>query len=292
MRDDGYFPRGSSMLRRVQEERMVGLFFGQRALCIGALHPLNYVGTSEHSVGKERPFRRLVRTAKAFETIFFGTREEADRVLATVARMHTRVNGTIPQDEGRFQAGTPYSAYDPELMLWTVAVAAESARYFYELFVRRLSPAERDAFWQDYVRFAELFGMPREIAPSTYAGFQTYWDECLAGEDMHLTDEARYIGHAVAFEIPLPLRAQPGKRVHDLIMLGSLPPRVRQMYRLDWTREQAVARDVAVRAMRAARTVAPRRVTHGWNTASFDLVQNTEAWRIARGKWTPQVLAH
>jgi hypothetical protein len=35
------------MLRRVHEERMVGLFYGQRALCIRAVMPLNYVGTSE-----------------------------------------------------------------------------------------------------------------------------------------------------------------------------------------------------------------------------------------------------
>src|SRR5690242_322178 len=42
--DDGYFPRRTSMLRRVHEERAVGLLYGQRALCIGALAPLNYVG--------------------------------------------------------------------------------------------------------------------------------------------------------------------------------------------------------------------------------------------------------
>src|SRR5215218_7385936 len=75
--DDGYFPRGSSVLRQVHEERLVGLFFGQRALAIGALHPVNYTGTSQSTGGRERPFRRLVRTANDFEAIFFGTRAEA-----------------------------------------------------------------------------------------------------------------------------------------------------------------------------------------------------------------------
>ena len=28
---------------------------------------------------------------------------------------------------------------------------------FYELFVKRLSEADKDAFWNDYVRFGELF---------------------------------------------------------------------------------------------------------------------------------------
>src|SRR6201984_1243385 len=108
--DGGYFPRGGSMLRRVQEERVVGLFFGQRALCIGALAPLNFVGTSEHSQGKLTPFKRLAHTGIEFETIFFGTRAQADRVLARVRRLHERVTGTLPEDAGVYASGTPYSA--------------------------------------------------------------------------------------------------------------------------------------------------------------------------------------
>src|SRR3954470_20784090 len=91
--DTGYFPRGGSMLRRVHEERLVGLHFGQRALAIGALNPLTFVGTSEHTRAKLRPFKRLTSTGTALETIFFGTRAQADRVLASIHRMHERVRG-------------------------------------------------------------------------------------------------------------------------------------------------------------------------------------------------------
>ncbi len=154
------------MLRRVHDEHLVGLFYGQRALCIGALAPLNYVGTSEHSYAKLTPFKRLVHTAKAFEKIFFGSREEADRVLSYVNHLHTSVQGSLPEDAGVFPAGTPYSALDPELMLWTVAVMADSAQCFFELLVRRLSDGEREAFWEDYLRFGDLFGMPRGGLPS------------------------------------------------------------------------------------------------------------------------------
>src|SRR5947199_6898386 len=90
---DGYFPRGSSMLRRVHEEHLVGLLYGQRALCIGALAPLNYVGTSEHSSARLTPFKRLAHTGNAFEKIFFGSRGEADAVLSYVQRLHQRVRG-------------------------------------------------------------------------------------------------------------------------------------------------------------------------------------------------------
>jgi uncharacterized protein (DUF2236 family) len=286
---DGYFPRGSSILRRVHEERLVGLFYGQRALCVGALAPLNYVGTSEHSYAKQTPFKRLVHTGNAFETIYFGSREDADRVLAYVEKLHRSVVGALPEDAGVTPRGTPYSALDPELMLWTVAVIADSAQFFYELFVRRLSAGEREALWQDYVQFAELFGMPRESAPATYDEFRAWWRGKLASPEMFLTDEARYVGYATAFEIPLPRPHQPAKRVHDLIMLGSLPRRVRELYRLAYGRRDEAAFRAAVGAIKTGRGLAPARLTRGWNTGSFERVAKTERWRIANDRPTPRV---
>jgi uncharacterized protein (DUF2236 family) len=277
------------VLRRVHDERLVGLFFGQRALAIGALHPVNYTGTSQSTGGRERPFRRLVRTANDFEAIFFGTRAEADRVLAKVGKLHARVRGELPADAGPFPAGTQYDAFDPELMLWTVAVAAESALCFYELFVRRLSDAERDAFWEDYVRFGELFGMPRAVAPATWAEFAAWWDARLGGEEMHLTDEARRTGAFVALEIPMPWVNQPAKRLHDLVMLGSLPPRVRELYGFSWSPEQARAFPLAVAALRGLRAAAPASLRRGSCARSFALVEATERRRLERGRPTPQL---
>jgi uncharacterized protein (DUF2236 family) len=251
--------------------------------------PLNYIGTSEHSYAKLTPFKRLVHTGNAFEKIYFGSREDADAVLEYVHRLHERVKGALSEDAGVTPAGTPYSALDPALMLWTVAVIADSAQHFFELFVRRLTDSEREALWQDYIRFGELFGMPREAAPESYPAFRAYWRERLASDELFLTDEARYVGYATAFEIPLPRIDQPAKRVHDLIMLASLPRRIRDLYGLQLTTRQAAAYQFAVRGMRAARAVVPRRIAQGWNTASFDRVARTERWRIEHGKPTPQV---
>jgi uncharacterized protein (DUF2236 family) len=289
--DDGYFPRGSSILRRVHEERAVGLFYGQRALCIGALSPLNFVGTLEHSAGKLRPFRRLAHTAIEFERIFFGSRAEADEVLARVGRLHQRVHGTLPSDAGVFAAGTPYSAFDPELMLWTVAVIADSASFFYELFVRRLSASERESLWGEYVRFGELFGMPWSCAPASYGEFRSWWRAKLFGDEMFLTPEARVVGYATAFEIPLPAIHQPFKRVHDLIMLGSLPPRVRELYGLQYGAAHQIAFRAAVAAVRGARLAAPGPLARGRNVRSYKLVAATERWRIEHGRPTPQARA-
>ena len=290
MRDLGYFPRGTSVLRQVHEERVVGLMYGQRALCIGALMPPNYVGTAEHTAAKLTPFRRLAHTGKWFETIMLGSRADADRVLAAVHKMHSRVHGTMPETEGPYPAGTPYDAFDPDAMLWTVAVAMDSAECFYDLLVRRLQGEERERLWQDYVRFGELFGMPREVAPPTYPDFRAYFDGLIASDRMWLTDEARMVGYATAFEIPMPLHAQPAKRVHDLLMLGSLPARVRRLYRLAWTPAHAVAFRGAVQATRAARRATPPQLRRGYNAVVFDSVAATEAARIKRGRATPQLV--
>src|SRR5207302_10096638 len=84
----GYFPPGKSVLRRVMRERAVGLLYGQRALMLGALQPLAFIGTMQRSKAQRSPFRRLAHTAEMFDAVFFGSREEADRALAFTARLH------------------------------------------------------------------------------------------------------------------------------------------------------------------------------------------------------------
>lgn len=291
MGEDGYFPRGSSILRMVHEERAVGLTYGQRALCVGAVKPLNYVGTSEHTHSRRTPFRRIAHTGEMFEAVIFGPRERADRVLAAVEAMHERVRGTLARDAGpSYPAGTPYSALDPELMLWTVAVIADSTEWFYDRLVRRLSDGEREALWQEYLSFAELFKMPRVAAPASYEEFRRWYEEQLAGEDLHLTEEARYMGYASAFEIPLPASRRAAKSVHDLIMLGSLPERVRELYEIPFSRRQRVACAAVLASLRATRAFVPDSLKRGSCVPEFEMVAATEQRRIERGLPTPQLV--
>src|SRR5262249_6096247 len=154
----------------------------------GAIKPLNYVGTSEHTHNKLSPFRRLTHTALMFETVFFGDRKSTDKTLRAVQRMHERVHGTLPEDAGRhYPAGTPYSAFDPQLMLWRVGAIADSAEWFYDHLIRRLTDSEREELWRDYLRFAELFGMPTEGAPASHSDYRRWFESQLAGDDLYLT---------------------------------------------------------------------------------------------------------
>ncbi|OJU82738.1 MAG: hypothetical protein BGO11_13095 [Solirubrobacterales bacterium 70-9] len=281
-----YFPPGESMARRVHGERAVGLLYGQRALLIGALEPLTYTGTMLSTKAGDRPFERLVRTAKAQETIFLGTKEEADRILARVHNQHLRVNGALAEDAGVHRAGSSYSAFDPELMLWTLAVIADSGREMYETMVRPLSPAEREALWQDYLRFGELFGMPLDAVPATYADFAAWFAGKLRSPDLHATRHALEFAPLVAFEQPVPPGARLNLAAQNLVIKGTLPPRVREIFGIPWTARNERGFRALAAAHRAARHAMPRPVRRGRNDKFFDVVATGE--RLRGGTPTPR----
>src|SRR5438477_6497620 len=113
---DGYFD-SESMIRRVHRERAIALS-GPRSLLMQAAHPLAVAGLLAHSRALEDPYVRLARTAQIMNAITFGSRAEADRLTRRVRAMHRAVRGQLPETVGRYPAGTPYRADDPELLMW------------------------------------------------------------------------------------------------------------------------------------------------------------------------------
>ncbi len=287
--DSHYFPPGRSVARMVHGERSVGLLYGQRALLIGALEPLTYTGTMQSTRAADFPFRRLARTAKIQETILLGSRAEADKALAAVHRLHERVKGTLSEPAGVHPTGTAYSAFDPELMLWTLAVIADSGRAMYETMVRPLSESEREDLWQDYVRFGELFGLPPSEIPASYREFKAWWDERLTSPDLQATAHGLEMAPLVAFEQPVPRAAKGNIAVQNHIIKGTLPPRVREIFGIRWS----PAHEASFRAMtaghRRARHFFPRKMRRGRNDVFFDVVSKTERQR--GGTRTPQLHA-
>jgi uncharacterized protein (DUF2236 family) len=275
------------MARRVHGERSVGLFYGQRALLVGALEPLTYTGTMLSTNAGDHPFTRLARTAKIQETVFLGTKAEADKALAAVHRLHERIKGRLPEAAGEHAAGSAYSAFDPELMLWTLAVIADSGRAMYETMVRPLDDEEREALWQDYVRFGELFDLPRDAVPASYREFDAWWAERLASPDLHATPHALEMAPLVAFRQPVPRPARANLAVQNLVIKGTLPPRVRRIFGIRWGAAHEAAFQSIAAAHRRARPALPHRVRRGRNDVFFDLVTQTEKRR--GGTPTPRV---
>lgn len=287
MSDQHYFPPGQSMARRVHGERSVGLLYGQRALLIGALEPLTYTGTMLSTNAGGHPFTRLARTAKIQETVFLGTKAEADRALAAVHRLHERIKGELAEAAGPHPAGSAYSAFDPELMLWTLAVIADSGRAMYETMVRPLGDGEREDLWQDYIRFGELFGLPRDAVPATYRKFAAWWEEKLTSPHLHATPHALEMAPLVAFRQPVPLPARLNLEAQNLVVKGTLPERVRRIFGIRWTPAHETAFRAAAAAHRRARPAMPRPMRRGRNDHFFDVVTKAEHRR--GGTPTPRI---
>jgi uncharacterized protein (DUF2236 family) len=225
---NGYFS-DHSMLRRINGERALALS-GQRALLMQAAHPLAVSGLLAHSTALEEPYERLARTAEVMSTIGFGSRREADEVTAHVRAMHRRVRGTLKQDVGPYPAGTPYRADDPELLMWVLFTLVDSGLVVYEKYVRRLTEAERGAYWEDYRVVGGLFGLDDGEMPATLGDLRDYRAEMLSSGRLVVTEWARTRARRIVLEPPVPLYARPLLETANFITVALLPEAIRREY--------------------------------------------------------------
>ena len=224
----GYFT-DDSMLRRVHRERAIALS-GPRALLMQAAHPLAVSGLLAHSSAMDEPYDRLARTAEVMSTIGFGTRADADRVTAHVREMHTRVKGRIREPVGRFPAGTPYRADQPDLLLWVLFTLVDSGVVVYRKYVGELSRSAEAAYWEDYKVVGELFGLRRSDMPDTVEDLDAYRREMLEGDTLLVTDWARSRARQIVLEPPVPWIARPLLETANFITIALLPETIRRQY--------------------------------------------------------------
>jgi uncharacterized protein (DUF2236 family) len=253
---DSYFT-DSSMLRRVHREWAVA-FSGPRALLMQATHPVAFEGFFAHTGAMDAPYERLARTAKVMDTIAFGSRVEADRATRRVRAMHARVRGELAQPAGRFPAGTPFAADDPELLLWVLATLVDSALVVYDRYVGSLSHAERDAYWQDYRVIGRLFGLHDDEMPQDIHAFDAYMTRMIHGDDLFVTSAARELAIEIVMRPPVPLIRRPVLELVNFITVGLLPSRLRREYGLRWDPLRSLAlRGGAAYAKRVLVPLAP-----------------------------------
>src|SRR5829696_3931802 len=237
-----------SMIRRVQRESAVALS-GPRTLLMQAAHPVAFAGFFAHTGALDEPYERLQRTVRVLGLIGFGDKAEAQRATRRVRAIHRRVHGELPEAAGRFPAGTPYSADDPELLLWILACMADSALVVYQRYVRSLARAERDAFWQDYKVVGREFGLRDADMPAEIEDFERYMRGMVEGDDLFVT--------------PVALHARPMLEVANFVTVGLLPVRVRRLYGFSWDPARAlVLRGGAEYAKRVVVPLLPDRLRY------------------------------
>jgi uncharacterized protein (DUF2236 family) len=229
---EGYFD-DDSLIRRVNRELIVA-FSGARALLMQAAHPVMFEGFFIKTEAKEAAHARLARTATIMNTIYFGRRDDADRMTERVREVHTRINGVLEEPAGKYPAGTPYAADDPQFLLWTLAALVDSADRLYRLYVDELTRDERDALWGDYRLVGKLFGLQENEMPATIEGFDAYMTEMVEGDQLWVTESARDESLAIVLHPPAPIYMRGLVEAVNFIIIGSLPAKIRRGYGLSW----------------------------------------------------------
>jgi uncharacterized protein (DUF2236 family) len=263
----GFFD-DDSMIRRVHREQVVALA-GARSLLMQAAQPVAFVGFFMSTGALDHPYERLRRTAAVLETVVWGEREAAERATARVRAVHSRVRGTLPEAVGRFPAGTPWAADDPELLLWIIATLVDSNLLVYERYVRPLRSEEREAYWSDFRTVGSLFGLRDTDMPGSIGELEDYVQEMLDGDVLHVSEQARELGIRIVLRPPVPLVARPLLELANFITVGLLPADLRRQYGLRWDPLRGLMLRVGAEyTRRVVVPVLPRRVRYAARPAA------------------------
>jgi uncharacterized protein (DUF2236 family) len=249
---DGLFGP-DSITWRINRENVLVLG-GGRALILQVAHPLVAAGVAQHSNYRKDPWGRLFRTLDRTTAIVFGDDDDAEQASSAVWNLHGKVEGTT-------DAGTPYRARDPKLLMWVHATLVDTSVLVYDRFVARLSIAERERYYEEQKAMAEAFGCPRSEQPDTYAEFNDYF-ATMVEEELEVTDVTHDVLDSINNpELPYasvtrPL-ARPLFEPMRMLTASLLPDRLRRELGITERRLEGPVLAAQARLLRAALPLVP-----------------------------------
>ena len=244
--------------RRINAERLV-MFGWSRAILLQLAHPLVAAGVTEHSSfrgGGVSAILRLHHTIRVMLALVFGDDSARRAALDGIRAIHRRVNGRLPAAVGIFPAGTPYSAEDPDLVLWVHATLLESIPMVYELLVQPLTGDERDGYCAEGVDVAVELGARSHQVPRTWAENAAYLERMSRSGAIAVGAQARELS-ALVVSPPFEHLAAPAAWTNRLITLGLLPEEIRRQFRFVWSKRSAQRMRRVAAILRAVRQVTP-----------------------------------
>ena len=127
------------------------LIGGVAAVILELAEPAVRAGVWGHSGFRSDPMRRLQRTGLAAMVTVYGARSIAEPMIARVARMHSKVEGTTP-------CGLPYAASDARLLSWVQATATFGFGEAYSRYVEPLAREDLSALCRESLPASLLYG--------------------------------------------------------------------------------------------------------------------------------------
>lgn len=187
--DDGFYGPGSVAWKVIGHP--AAIIGGMRALIVQALEPHAMAGVFSYSDFTARPLDRLRRTMQYVGTMTFGSTDEARAAAALVRRVHESVQGIDPVTQ------TPFSATDPDTLVWVHVAEYHSYVAAYEAYAGSLDPDEVDEYFRTTAHSVELLGAPPELVPRTRAEVSEYFATmrprlCLSEQARRTIDFVRF----------------------------------------------------------------------------------------------------
>lgn len=239
-----------------------------RAILLQFAHPLIAAGIADHSGFRDKPMaavQRLRHTVGSMLALSFGDEADREQTLERIRAIHRRVHGQLSVDVGPFPAGTPYSAEDPDLVLWVHATLVESVPMFYEMLVAPLTPAERDTYCAEASSVAVALNARAGEVPCSWDALQKYLDRMYASGQITVSAQARELAAAI-LSPPFGPLGTPGTAMNRLLTLGTLPAGVRSQYGFERRRRDDRALELVVHGLRRLRRPLPDRLAK-WKPA-------------------------
>ncbi len=210
-------------------------------------HPLVAQGVADHSNFETDTWGRAIRTFTAMYALVYGTREQAVEMASRIHTIHTRIEGTLPEAIGPFEAGTPYRANEPELLRWVYATLVDSALSTYRDYLEPDSHAVIDQCYLEMREGAKLFGGDEAWLPPTWTAFSDWMTDTIASDEIVVSPVARQVAEQLLAGPPGLGAFSPGVRV---MCAGMLCPKLREAFGLAWTRRTRVAYATLQRTLR------------------------------------------
>ena len=244
--------------QRINAERLV-MFGWSRAILLQLAHPLVAAGVAEHSSfrgGGVSAILRLHHTIRVMLALVFGDESARRAALDGIRTIHRRVNGRLPAAVGMFPAGTPYTAEDPDLVLWVHATLLDSIPMVYELLVQPLTGDERDAYCAEGVAVAVELGARSHEVPRTWADNAAYVQRMSRSGAITVGEQARELA-ALVRSPPFGHLAAAAAWTNRLITVGLLPEEIRRQFGFVWSKRRAQRMRRVAALVRSVRRMTP-----------------------------------
>jgi uncharacterized protein (DUF2236 family) len=195
---------------------------GLRALLLQSLHPLAMAGVAGHSGFRGDPWGRLQRTSYFLAVTTFGLSSDAEKTIARIRGVHTRVTGTAPD-------GRPYAASDPHLLEWVHLAEIDSFLAAHQKYGSApLDQAGRDGYVLDTSLIAAKLGVVDP--PTSEAQLRERLDAFRP--ELEGTPDARAAARFLLLNPPLPFIARAPYAALAAASVGLLPAWSRRPLRL------------------------------------------------------------